>query len=95
MLSSATFISGLIRELMFEGKNDTMNSKLMPQFYWLCLEPNPIPLNTALAQLGVIKPIFRLPHVPLPVEKRMEQIGREHFVGEKDVQVLDINLHFL
>lgn len=91
----SNLIPGLMRELMFEGKNPALNSKLMPLFDWLCLEPNPIPLNTALAQLGVIKPVFRLPHVPLPVEKRKEfvnlvkQIGREHFVGEKDVKVLD------
>nr|AFK39505.1 unknown [Lotus japonicus] len=80
---------------MFEGKNPTLNSKLMPLFDWLFHVPVPVALNTALAQLGVIKPVFRLPHVPVPVEKRIEfvnlvkEIGREHFVGDKDVQVLD------
>jgi len=58
-------------------------------------EPNPIGLNTALAQLGVVRPVFRLPYVPLPLANRVEfvnlvkEIGRENFVGEKDVQVLD------
>nr|AFK43758.1 unknown [Lotus japonicus] len=80
---------------MFEGKNPTLNSKLKPLFEWISQEPVPIALNTALAQLGVIKPVFRLPHVPLRMEKRADfvklvnEIGREHFVGEKDVQVLD------
>ncbi|KAK6163675.1 hypothetical protein DH2020_000539 [Rehmannia glutinosa] len=58
-------------------------------------EPNPIGLNTALAQLGVVRPVFRLPYVPLPLAKRVEfvnivkELGRENFIGEKDVQVLD------
>nr|KYP64457.1 hypothetical protein KK1_019056 [Cajanus cajan] len=92
---AANLVPGLMRELMFEGKNVALNSKVIPLFDWLSQEPSPIALNTALAQLGVIKPVFRLPHVPLPVDKRIEfvnlveQMGREHFVGEKDVQVLD------
>ncbi|KAL5081835.1 hypothetical protein RYX36_010256 [Vicia faba] len=58
-------------------------------------EPSPIALNTALAQLRVIKPTFRLPHVPLNMEQRVEfvklvkEMGRENFDGEKDVCVLD------
>lgn len=92
---ASNLIPGLMRELMFEGKNATLNSKVIPLFDWLSQEPVPIALNTALAQLGVIKPVFRLPLLPLLVEKRIEfvmlvkEIGREHFVGDKDVQVLD------
>ncbi|KAK9162037.1 hypothetical protein Syun_002939 [Stephania yunnanensis] len=92
---TSNLVPGLMHELMFEGKNSTLNSKLMPLIEWLFREPNPIGLNTALAQLGVIRPVFRLPYVPLPREKRIEfvnivkELGREHFVGDKDVQVLD------
>ncbi|XP_027906747.1 4-hydroxy-tetrahydrodipicolinate synthase, chloroplastic-like [Vigna unguiculata] len=92
---ASNLVPGLMRKLMFENKDVTLNSKLIPLFDWLSQEPVPIALNTALAQLGVIKPVFRLPHVPLPVDKRIEfinlvkQMGREHFVGEKDAQVLD------
>ncbi|XP_061347872.1 4-hydroxy-tetrahydrodipicolinate synthase, chloroplastic-like [Gastrolobium bilobum] len=95
MSVASNLIPGLMRELMFGGKNPTLNSMLMPLFDWLNLEPNPIALNTGLAQLGVIRPVFRLPHVPLPVEKRIEFVhlvevmGRENFVGDKDVEVLD------
>jgi 4-hydroxy-tetrahydrodipicolinate synthase len=80
---------------MFEGKNTELNSKLLPLIDWLFQEPNPIALNTALAQLGVARPVFRLPYMPLPLAKRIEfvnlvkKIGRENFVGEKNVQVLD------
>ncbi|CAI9102170.1 OLC1v1000393C2 [Oldenlandia corymbosa var. corymbosa] len=92
---TSNLVPGLMRELMFSGKNPALNAKLMPLIEWLFKEPNPIGLNTALAQLGVARPVFRLPYVPLPLAKRVEfvnivnEIGRQHFVGEKDVQVLD------
>ncbi|GAB4861879.1 4-hydroxy-tetrahydrodipicolinate synthase 2, chloroplastic [Ancistrocladus abbreviatus] len=96
VMSVATnLIPRLMRQLMFEGKNISLNSKLMPLIEWLFQEPNPIALNTAMAQLGVVRPVFRLPYVPLPVAKRVEfvnlvkQIGRENFIGDKEVQVLD------
>ncbi|OAY82371.1 4-hydroxy-tetrahydrodipicolinate synthase, chloroplastic [Ananas comosus] len=92
---TSNLVPGLFHELMFDGKNPLLNEKLMPLIDWLFCEPNPIGLNTALAQLGVIRPVFRLPYVPLPLAKRVEfvkivqSIGREFFVGDKDVQVLD------
>ena len=91
---TSNLVPGLMRRLLFEGKNPSLNAKIMPLINWLFQEPNPIGLNTALAQLGVMRPVFRLPYVPLPRPKREEfvnivkDIGREHFVGEKDVQVL-------
>ncbi|KAL8228165.1 hypothetical protein R6Q57_015749 [Mikania cordata] len=94
---ASNLVPGLMRELMFEGKNPTLNTKLLPLIKWLFCEPNPIGLNTALAQLGVVRPVFRLPYVPLSLAKRVEfvhlvkDIGREHFVGDKDVEVLDDN----
>ncbi|KAG0452944.1 hypothetical protein HPP92_025338 [Vanilla planifolia] len=92
---TSNLVPGLMHELMFHGMNPSLNSKVMPLVKWLFCEPNPIGLNTALAQLGVVRPVFRLPYVPLPVAKRVEfvgivkAIGREHFVGDKDVEVLD------
>ncbi|KAL8057944.1 hypothetical protein ABFX02_04G216700 [Erythranthe guttata] len=92
---TSNLVPGLMRQLMFGGKNACLNSKVMPLVEWLFQEPNPIGLNTALAQLGVVRPIFRLPYVPLPLEKRVEfvnivkEIGRENFIGEEDVRVMD------
>ncbi|KAL0913196.1 hypothetical protein M5K25_016640 [Dendrobium thyrsiflorum] len=92
---TSNLVPGLMHELMFKGKNTLLNSKVMPLIKWLFGEPNPIGLNTALAQLGVIRPVFRLPYVPLSIAKRIEfvriveAIGREHFVGDGDVEVLD------
>ncbi|XP_076917520.1 4-hydroxy-tetrahydrodipicolinate synthase, chloroplastic-like isoform X2 [Bidens hawaiensis] len=92
---ASNLIPGLMRELLYEGKNPSLNAKLQPLIKWLFCEPNPIGLNTALAQLGVVRPVFRLPYEPLPLAKRVEfvnlvnEIGREHFIGYKDVEVLD------
>ncbi|KAK8933506.1 hypothetical protein KSP39_PZI015301 [Platanthera zijinensis] len=66
---TSNLVPGLMHELMFEGKNPALNSKVMPLIEWLFGEPNPIGLNTALAQLGVIRPIFRLPYVPLRLRR--------------------------
>lgn len=94
---TSNLVPGLMRELMFGGKYPSLNSKLLPLMEWLFHEPNPIGLNTALAQLGVVRPVFRLPYVPLPLAKRIEfvklveDIGREYFVGDRNVQVLDDN----
>ncbi|XP_057548996.1 4-hydroxy-tetrahydrodipicolinate synthase, chloroplastic-like [Amaranthus tricolor] len=92
---TSNLVPGLMRRLMFEGINPSLNMKLLPLMKWLFKEPNPIGLNTALAQLGVTRPVFRLPYIPLPIDKRIEfvrivnEIGRENFVGDKDVQVLE------
>ncbi|GAB2293071.1 4-hydroxy-tetrahydrodipicolinate synthase, chloroplastic, variant 2 [Dionaea muscipula] len=91
----SNLVPGLMRQLMLEGKNPSLNSKLMPLIEWLFSEPNPIGLNTALAQLGIVRPVFRLPYMPVPFAKRLEfvmmvnEIGRENFVGDQDVRVLN------
>ncbi|XP_043722451.1 4-hydroxy-tetrahydrodipicolinate synthase, chloroplastic-like [Telopea speciosissima] len=91
----SNLVPGLMRKLMSEGLNSTLNAKLMPLIEWLFREVNPIGLNTTLAQLGMMRPVFRLPYVPLPLARRVEfvnivkELGRENFVGDKDVQVLD------
>lgn len=91
----SNLVPGLMQKLLFRGPNPALNAELLPLIEWLFCEPNPIGLNTALSQLGVVRPVFRLPYVPLPLSKRIEfvnlvnKIGREHFVGDKDVQVLE------
>ncbi|KAL6582343.1 4-hydroxy-tetrahydrodipicolinate synthase, chloroplastic [Orobanche minor] len=99
MSVAANIIPGFMHQLMFEGYDHSalMNEKLKPVFDWLfpSTHPNPIALNTALAQLGVVRPIFRMPYMPLPREKRVEfvklvgKLGRENFVGDEPVQVLE------
>lgn len=92
---ASNLVPGLMRKLVFGGEDTLLHEKLKPLFQWLSCEANPIPLNTGLTQLGVIHPVFRLPYYPLPLEKRNEfveivkAIGRDNFVGDKDVQVLN------
>lgn len=92
---ASNLVPALMREMMFGGRNPALNGNLLPLMKWLFDQPNPIGLNTAMAQLGVARPVFRLPYVPLPKGKREEfvkivgDIGRENFVGEKEVQVLE------
>ncbi|XP_002982898.2 4-hydroxy-tetrahydrodipicolinate synthase, chloroplastic [Selaginella moellendorffii] len=90
----SNLVPKLMHELMFSGKNQELNEKLMPLINWLFVEPNPIGLNTALSQLGLIRPVFRLPYAPLNVEKRqefvkiVEGIGRDNFPGCTEVRLL-------
>lgn len=62
-----------MRALM-DSPNEELNQRLKPLFEWLFCEPNPIALNTALAMLGLAKPVFRLPYTPLSKEKRQEGV---------------------
>ncbi|KAI5067292.1 hypothetical protein GOP47_0017820 [Adiantum capillus-veneris] len=92
---ASNLIPGLMHDLIFDGRNRSLNQKLQPLIEWLFSEPNPIALNTALAQLGLIRPGFRLPYVPLNIEKRQQfvrivaEVGRQHFVGNDEVRVLE------
>ncbi|KAG2574173.1 4-hydroxy-tetrahydrodipicolinate synthase, chloroplastic-like [Panicum virgatum] len=92
---ASNLVPGLMHSLMYGGEIAVLNEKLLPLMKWLFCQPNPIALNTALAQLGVARPVFRLPYVPLPLEKRIEfiriveAIGRENFVGQQEARILD------
>lgn len=53
-------------------KGHLERSKPCPQdlIGWMFAEPNPIAVNTTLAMCGLVKPVFRLPYVPLSAEQR-------------------------
>ncbi len=61
---TSNVVPGLMRQLMFEGKDSALNKKLQPLMQWLFKEPNPTGLNTLLAMTGSVKPVFRLPYCP-------------------------------
>lgn len=85
---AANLIPGVIRRLI-DQQSESLNQSLKVLFDWLFCEPNPIPLNTALAMLGAIQPVFRLPYVPLDEDKQelgisiMQQLSRQELPGEK------------
>ena len=67
----SNLIPGVFSRLMRE-QDDEKNASLQELIAWLFCEPNPIAINTALAMCGLVKPVFRLPYVPLPKSKREE-----------------------
>jgi 4-hydroxy-tetrahydrodipicolinate synthase len=64
-------------ELTKEGKWEEarkLHYKLLPINEVLFIDTNPIPLKTAMSILGMIKPIFRPPLVPLSEDKKAKLI---------------------
>lgn len=90
---TSNVLPGLFSQMMHK-RNAELNSNLQELMAWLFCEPNPVPLNTAMAMCGLIKPVFRLPYVPLNREKREQgakllQQVQEHIPGCKDIRVLN------
>ncbi|WP_372766807.1 4-hydroxy-tetrahydrodipicolinate synthase [Pseudoalteromonas sp.] len=84
---TSNLIPSVFRELM-DNENTQLNNECQQLISWLFCEPNPISINTALALTGAVKPVFRLPYVPLN-EKQIEfgldlmSHFKEHLVGDK------------
>jgi 4-hydroxy-tetrahydrodipicolinate synthase len=62
-----------LAHLMLEGKNDEarkLNSQLLPLMQVNFIETNPIPVKAALAMMGMIEEVYRLPMCPMKPENR-------------------------
>jgi 4-hydroxy-tetrahydrodipicolinate synthase len=85
---TSNLIPGLFRQLM-DSKNDALNNSLQPLMNWLFCEPNPIAINTAMIMTGAVKPVFRMPYVPLSDEQQQQgetlinQLKVDDIVGTK------------
>ena len=92
---TSNLIPGLFRQLM-DSKNDALNNSLQPLMNWLFCEPNPIAINTAMIMTGAVKPVFRMPYVPLSDEQQQQgetlinQLNEQDFVGSR-AQCVDIS----
>lgn len=92
---TSNLIPGLFRQLM-NSKNDALNNSLQPLMSWLFCEPNPIAINTAMIMTGAVKPVFRMPYVPLNDEQQQQgetlinQLNEQDFVGSR-AQCVDIS----
>lgn len=89
---TSNVIPGVFSALM-QNPNPELASSVADLVAWLFAEPNPIPVNTALAMCGAIRPVFRLPYVPL--DRRQREVGAvllqrvaEHLPGPARVQTL-------
>ncbi len=68
---TSNLLPGTMRKLM-DSPNEELNNRLQKLFKWLFCLPSPIPLNTILAMMGLVKPVFRLPYVPASQEIRTQ-----------------------
>lgn len=62
-----------LTHLLLEGKYDEarkLNARLLPLMQVSFIETNPIPVKAALAMMGLIEEIYRLPLVPMKPENR-------------------------
>lgn len=90
---TSNIIPGLFSSLM-RTRDDATAAKLQALIAWLFCEPNPIAVNTALAMCGLIRPVFRLPYVPLSRAQRehgaaLLRAVAEHLPGVKEVRVME------
>ncbi|MFY8275212.1 4-hydroxy-tetrahydrodipicolinate synthase [Pseudoalteromonas sp. SSDWG2] len=90
--------SNLIPELfcsLMDKPQSALNEQLKPLMNWLFCEPNPIAINTALAMTGAVKPVFRLPYVPLSKEQQqaglalLAEVEKKHLVGSQTPAIID------
>lgn len=90
---TSNLFPGLFSKMM-ETPDPALNDRLHELIKWLFCEPNPIPLNTALMMCGLVRPVFRLPYVPLSREQRevgakLLQPFKEHIPGCTEVRVME------
>ncbi|MBE0380475.1 4-hydroxy-tetrahydrodipicolinate synthase [Pseudoalteromonas prydzensis] len=81
---TSNLIPGLFRELM-DQPNAQLNESLQPLMKWLFCEPNPIAINTALMMTGAVKPVFRLPYVPLNTQQQAQGVALINQREEHDI----------
>ncbi|GLC60603.1 4-hydroxy-tetrahydrodipicolinate synthase, chloroplastic [Pleodorina starrii] len=91
---TSNVVPGLMHKLMQDTPDPALNASLKELFAWLFCEPNPIALNTALAMCGLVKPVFRLPYVPLSRAQREKGAAlltavQEHIPGCTGVRIME------
>ena len=72
-----------LAHLALEGKYDEarkLNAQLLPLMQVNFIETNPIPVKAALAMMGMIEEVYRLPMVPMKPENRakLEKVLATH-----------------
>lgn len=80
----------LLRRLL-DAKTRVAPPEYLELTGWLFSQPNPIPVSTALAMMGLVEPSFRLPYVPMSRVEREQGVAILRRVGleELGIAVLD------
>ena len=85
---TSNIVPRLMRQLMDDCSQSTLNESLQPLMNWLFCEPNPIAINTALMMTGAVEPVFRLPYQALTQAQQaqgleiLSEIAQENRVGK-------------
>jgi len=90
---TSNLLPGIMSRLM-TSRDPELNASIQALMGWLFSEPNPIPINTAMAMCGLVQPVFRLPYVPMSKPQREEgakllRALQEHIPGCKEVRVME------
>lgn len=91
---TSNLVPGIMRQLI-DTPNEALNLRVQPLMNWLFCEPNPIAINTALMMTNAVKPVFRLPYVPLSHSQReiglslMNEWTETDLVGGKATHLSD------
>ncbi|MET1255558.1 4-hydroxy-tetrahydrodipicolinate synthase [Aliikangiella maris] len=91
---TSNVVPGMMRDLM-DNPNSEYDDQLKDLYQWLFDEPNPAPLNTALALTGAVNPVVRLPYLPLSQAKRqaflaiIEKLDATLVVGGQRLNLTD------
>mmetsp|Transcript_23742 Transcript_23742/g.60937 ORF Transcript_23742/g.60937 Transcript_23742/m.60937 type:complete len:352 (-) Transcript_23742:650-1705(-) len=91
---AANLVPGVWSKLMGSEPDYELAQKMAPLVSWLFHEPNPIPVNTAMAMCGLCKPVFRAPYEFCPKESRIEGAKiledlLEYMPGVEEVKVME------
>lgn len=92
---TSNLIPSLYSKMMGTSPQDDLNKSLQDLIAWLFSQPNPIPINTAMAMCGLCSPVFRLPYVPLTRAEREKglpllQAVQEHIPGcASEIRVIE------
>ena len=92
---TSNLIPSLYSKMMGTSPQDDLNKSLQDLIAWLFSQPNPIPINTAMAMCGLCSPVFRLPYVPLTRAEREKglpllQAVQEHIPGcASEIRVME------
>lgn len=89
----SNLLPGVVSRLMAQP-DPQLAASISGLMGWLFSEPNPIPLNTAMAMCGLVQPVFRLPYVPMSKPQREEgakhlRALQQHIPGCKEVRVME------
>jgi 4-hydroxy-tetrahydrodipicolinate synthase len=82
-------VPGLMRRLL-DARTREPPPACRDLIAWLFSQPNPIPVNTMLAMMGLVRPSFRLPYVPMSRAEREQGVAILRQIGLAELGVATV-----